>query len=318
MTKSALSPPSLNLIQSPIPWLRAFWKFSRPHMLMGTSLSILGLFAIAWSARHPLGMLPGTFQVWVGISSLWITWLACVCTNIYIVGLNQIEDVAVDRLAKPYLPLASGEFSAAQAKMLVGIAGSGAVLLAAASQSLYLVATIVLSLVIGTVYSLPPIQLKQLPIVGSLCKLLVRGVVVNIGIFLHAANQLGLLPAVPLRVWVLALVVMAFSGAIALLKTLWDNTQSIDSLSDIQIARLVWWVLTVCYSGLIIFAVLIPGINSGFLMVTHGLALIYFWYLSCQLSPDETDGFSYREFYQFVWKLFFLEYLLFPTACLLA
>ena len=31
--------------------------------------------------------------------------------NICIVGLNQIFDVPIDRINKPYLPLASGEFT---------------------------------------------------------------------------------------------------------------------------------------------------------------------------------------------------------------
>jgi hypothetical protein len=31
--------------------------------------------------------------------------------NICIVGLNQVFDVRIDRVNKPYLPLASGEFS---------------------------------------------------------------------------------------------------------------------------------------------------------------------------------------------------------------
>ena len=31
--------------------------------------------------------------------------------NIYIVGLNQLHDVEIDRVNKPYLPLASGDLS---------------------------------------------------------------------------------------------------------------------------------------------------------------------------------------------------------------
>ena len=321
MTKSALSPPSLNLIQSPIPWLRAFWKFSRPHTIVGTSLSILGLFAIAWAARHPLGLSPGTFHVWQGLSALWLTWLACMCTNIYIVGLNQIEDVVADRVDKPYLPVASGEFSAPQAKMLVGIACSGAILLAVVSQSFYLVGTVLLSLAIGTAYSLPPLQLKRFPLLGSFCKLLVRGAVVNIGIFLHASSQLGLLPQVPERIWVLTLVVLVFSGAIALLKGLRDCDNESYAMScgleAPQVLKIVWCLLSVCYGSLIIAAVLIPGINAGFLIVTHALALFSFWYFSYQIQPTDTTHLTYQEFYQFVWKLFFIEYLIFPTACLL-
>ncbi|MGD1856035.1 MAG: homogentisate phytyltransferase [Leptolyngbyaceae cyanobacterium] len=322
MTKSALNRPSLNLIQSPIPWLQAFWTFSRPHTIVGTSLSVLGLFAIAWAARHPLGHSPGTFHVWQAVSAGWITWLTCMCTNIYIVGLNQVEDVATDRVNKPYLPLASGAFSAPQAKMLVGIAGSGAILLAVLSQSLYLLTTVWLSLAVGTMYSLPPLQLKRFSTLGSCCKLLVRGPVVNLGIFLHASSQLGLMPQVPVRIWVLTLVVLAFSGAIALLKGLQDDqVQPIGGMNSSSIARLVWCLLSACYSGIIITATAIPGVNAGFLIVTHALALVYFWYLSYQVqhAAEDPDAacFSYREFYQFIWKLFFIEYLIFPTACLL-
>ena len=322
MTKSALSPPSLNLLQSPIPWLRAFWKFCRPHTIVGTSLSVLGLFGIAWAARYPAGLSPGTFHVWQGGSALWLTWLACMCTNIYIVGLNQIEDVAVDRIEKPYLPVASGEFSAAQAKMLVGIACSGAILLTVVSQSLYLVATIWLSIAIGTAYSLPPLRLKRFPLIAPVCTLLIRGAVVNVGLFLHASNQLGLLPQVPMRVWVLTLVVLIFNGAIALLKTLRDRSDESEDLGALTTAtalKITWWLLTICYIGLLLTAWLIPGLNTRFLVVTHGLALLYFWYLSRQVQPaaNESDGLNIREYYQFIWKLFFIEYLIFPTACLL-
>ncbi|ESA33055.1 homogentisate phytyltransferase [Leptolyngbya sp. Heron Island J] len=324
MTKSALSPPSLNLLQSPIPWLRAFWKFSRPHTIVGTSLSILGLFGIAWAARHPSsGLSPGTFHIWQGVSALWLTWLACVCTNIYIVGLNQIEDVVVDRIDKPYLPIASGEFSSAQAKMLVGIACSGAILLAVVSHSLYLVVTVGLSLAIGTAYSLPPLQLKRFPLLGSLCALLVRGALVNLGLFLHACSQLDLFPQVPGRMWVLTLVVLVFGVAIALLKHLRDGNykhQTNNGFTPANILQLVWWLLTICYAGLIVAALYIPAINTQFFIMTHGLALGYFWHLSRQVQPpDAADSLclTYQEYYQFIWKLLFIEYLIFPTACLL-
>ena len=39
--------------------------------------------------------------------------------NICIVGLNQIFDVPIDRINKPYLPLASGEFSMRTGQSLV-------------------------------------------------------------------------------------------------------------------------------------------------------------------------------------------------------
>lgn len=43
--------------------------------------------------------------------------------NICIVGLNQLYDVEIDRVNKPYLPLASGELSERQGRWIVGVSG---------------------------------------------------------------------------------------------------------------------------------------------------------------------------------------------------
>ncbi len=43
--------------------------------------------------------------------------------NICIVGLNQLYDVEIDRVNKPYLPLASGELSERQGRWVVGVSG---------------------------------------------------------------------------------------------------------------------------------------------------------------------------------------------------
>ena len=41
--------PQLSLFSPPLPWLNAFWKFSRPHTIVGTSLSVIGVFAVTWT-----------------------------------------------------------------------------------------------------------------------------------------------------------------------------------------------------------------------------------------------------------------------------
>ncbi len=46
--------------------------------------------------------------------------------NICIVGLNQLYDVEIDRVNKPYLPLASGELSEQQGRWIVGLTGAAA------------------------------------------------------------------------------------------------------------------------------------------------------------------------------------------------
>ena len=77
------------------------WRFSRPHTIIGTALSIVGLYAIAASdrARRP------------GSADLLATLVAGLAVNIAIVGINQITDVEIDRINKPFLPIAAGELS---------------------------------------------------------------------------------------------------------------------------------------------------------------------------------------------------------------
>ncbi|MEA5468307.1 UbiA family prenyltransferase, partial [Spirulina sp. 06S082] len=133
--------------------LKNFWQFSRPHTIIGTSLSVFALYSIAVAiARDAWGI--------TSLLDLAIAWVACLCGNIYIVGLNQLEDIAIDRINKPHLPLASGEFSRNQGQWIVVITGILALLLATFGGH-WLLATVGISVAIGTAYSLHPIRLKR-------------------------------------------------------------------------------------------------------------------------------------------------------------
>ena len=54
-----------------------------------------------------------------GLGNLAWTLVAGFCVNVYIVGVNRLEDVEIDRVNKPYLPLASGELTRAAARRIV-------------------------------------------------------------------------------------------------------------------------------------------------------------------------------------------------------
>jgi homogentisate phytyltransferase / homogentisate geranylgeranyltransferase len=320
----------INPIKEPLQWLRAFWQFSRPHTIIGTSLSVMALLAIALIT---LSTQPGAI-IWSSVLSTWlIGWIACLCGNVYIVGLNQIEDIEIDRINKPELPIASGEFTKRHAQQLVGLMGVGAIALALIpalmAQNIYLMLTVGLSLIIGTAYSLPPMRLKRFPFWASVCILVVRGAIVNLGLYLYFATQLGLGSVVPARIWALTLFVLVFSFAIAIFKDIPDlegDRQYNISTYTLKLGRkkvfsLARWVLTLCYGGLMLAAPFLPGVHSLFLIVAQGISILSFWWLSrrVDLDPSPTPkDISYPDFYQFIWKLFFAEYLIFPLACWLA
>lgn len=339
--KPTVLPPHASPVyfsQRPLSWLYAFWKFSRPHTIVGTSLSTLGVYLIALShSGRLLGGSPEALGVERASSLLphssvlifLLALVACLCGNVYIVGLNQLEDVEIDRINKPHLPLASGEFSRVQGWTIVCVAGLLG-LIVSVLQSPFLMATVWVSVLIGTAYSLPPVRLKRFPVWASLCIFSVRGAIVNLGLFLHfnqamnsrgwgiAANQ------IPSTVWALTLFILVFTFAIAIFKDIPDLegdrryhiTTFTVQLGQTAVFNLARWVLTVCYLGMIVTGLVISGVNSSFLVVTHALILVVFWVRS--LNVNLQDRSSIARFYQFIWKLFFLEYLLFPVACLLS
>jgi homogentisate phytyltransferase/homogentisate geranylgeranyltransferase len=309
-------PLAANVVKQ-APWLYAFWKFSRPHTIIGTSLSVLGLYLIA-IATPTIGFSWGSLGLLLG------AWTACLCGNVYIVGLNQIEDVAIDRINKPDLPIASGEFSRQQAVVIVAITGTLALLIAFV-QGPFLLGMVGLSLAIGTAYSLPPIRLKRHPFWASLCILSVRGAIVNLGLFLHFSQRLtGVVQPISPEVWTLALFVVVFSFAIAIFKDIpdlegdrkYNITTFTIRLGTQAVFNLARWVLTACYLGMILAGALwLPEANPLFLVMTHLVALGGMWFLSLQVNLQDRAAIAH--YYQFIWKLFFLEYLIFPAACLL-
>ncbi|MFQ3618933.1 MAG: homogentisate phytyltransferase [Cyanobacteriota bacterium] len=292
--------------------LYAFWKFSRPHTIIGTTLSVAGIFAIALSRVSQISNTP-----WGAVA---IALLACLYGNVYIVGLNQLEDVDIDRVNKPHLPLASGEFSRPQGWAIVGTCGLLALGLAAGGGP-WLLATVGLSLLIGTAYSLPPIRLKRFPVWASLCIFTVRGAIVNLGLFLHFRQALNLPSGIPAEIWALTLFILGFTGAIALCKDIPDlegdrryhiRTFAL-SLGKRPVFYIVLGLISACYLGVIAVAPTLTRASTGWLIVTHGLALAALWWQQHRVNLDDRRAIA--RFYQFIWKLFFLEYLIFPAAC---
>ncbi len=97
---------------------------------------------------------------------------------------------------KPYLPLASGEFSMRTGTLLVAGTAALSLLLGVASGSAPLLATLSVSLLLGVLYSceLPFMRWKRSPLLAAGCILAVRAIAVQLGFFLHMHQALAPLP----------------------------------------------------------------------------------------------------------------------------
>ena len=153
----------------------ALWRFCRPHTIIGTALSVLGIFAIA---AHTLGYGVGA-STWSG------RWSPRLSVNVFIVGINQLTDVEIDRINKPRLPLASGELTLQQGRAIVA-ASARAAARARADPGLDRAA-------VGRrrrwpsapPTRCPPLRLKRFPALAAASISIVRALVVNLGVYLH-------------------------------------------------------------------------------------------------------------------------------------
>ncbi|WP_245395601.1 homogentisate phytyltransferase [Anthocerotibacter panamensis] len=294
------------------------WQFSRPHTIFGTAISLVGILGVALS--YGLGL---PLAGWNILQTLGVALVSCLLANVYIVGLNQITDVAIDRINKPYLPLAQGSLTLKEAQRVV-IFCLVAALGIALTQNIFLFATVAASILIGTAYSLPPLRLKRFPLWASFCIFVVRGLIVNLGLFGYFVHALDYPTVDWVRAGVLMGFMLVFSVVIALFKdipdTVGDQKNNIQTFSlqwgRIQVFRLCIALLAADYLGMALGSgIVVGGLGRGFLVLGHGLLL---WLLLWNRARSDLDQpAEFTRFYKFIWQLFYLEYLLFPLGCLL-
>jgi len=284
--------------------LKILWDFSRPHTIIGSLVSIGTLYLMSMdkedTSRH--------------LDWLVITLVAGISCNVFIVGLNQLIDKDLDKINKPYLPIASGALTDPQGKIII-ITALIISLLTSWMLSPVLGLLITVINLIGYLYSAPPVQLKRHHLPAALAITTVRGLLVNTGMFLHFKYmQTGQFTEITTPVWILTGFVVAFSVAIAWFKDLPDTTGDqqfkFRTLAVLYNTTVVFRtgsaLLGMAYIAVIIWAVIA---NEWFLTWVHALAFLLFTGLILQTNTEKHA--SIVSFYKLFWVFFFAEYLFF-------
>ena len=95
--------------------------------------------------------------------------MAALAVNVFIVGINQISDVEIDRVNKPFLPIAAGDLTRERAWWIVAACGDRCRSSWPSRRARSRLAAVLAGLAIGAAYSIPPARLKRFPVVASLC-----------------------------------------------------------------------------------------------------------------------------------------------------
>lgn len=280
--------------------LHTLWKFSRPHTIIGSTVSIVVLFLLQG------GSLTGHFII---LLSTLVSALGC---NVCITGLNQVIDVELDKINKPELPIASGELSISSAKRIVVIAGIIAIGAALLHWVLFLLIAFILLL--GIAYSVPPIQLKQHHLPAALAITVVRGVLVNIGMALHFSGMFYRSFIVQPVIYPLTIFISAFSLAIAWYKDLPDRAG--DSHFGYRTFPLLYSPKTALYlgAGCVIAAYgwcIFWSYTSSESLLMYSLIVLSMAFLLHVMNVRLSEQASIKRFYKLFWLFFFATYLSF-------
>lgn len=296
--------------------LDAFYRFSRPHTVIGTALSIISVSLLAVESISDISPL--------FFAGLLEAVVAALFMNIYIVGLNQLYDIDIDKVNKPNLPLASGEYSVRTGVLIVLSFAIMSFFLGWVVHSWPLFCALFISFLLGTAYSinLPFLRWKRFAVVAAICILAVRAVIVQLAFYLHMQTFVFRRPAVFTRPLIFATAFMSFfSVVIALFKDIpdieGDKIFGIRSFSVRLGQERVFWIcvylLEMAYSIAVVMGFVSSCMWSKFVTVLgHVLLASILW--SRAKSLDLKSKASITSFYMFVWKLFYAEYLLIPLV----
>ena len=290
------------------------WRFSRPHTIIGSLLSTWSLY---FMSAYPQAEVKNQIALFL------LTLISAIGCNLYIVCLNQITDIELDKLNKPHLPLASGEISRSTARIIITVSALVSVI-SAYSAGWLMFALVLIVGALGTAYSVPPLKFKKHHLGAAFSITLVRGVLVNILMFLHFQWEIADTLEFPIYMWPLVLFMIVFSVGIAWLKDIpdikGDRNHGIETLAVNRGSRWVFRgaisLVSFSYLTLVLWGFVgLPGFNTVFLSFFHFVVWVLFLLGSLKANPFIKK--DVKVFYRFYWVLFFVEYLFYPLGLVL-
>ncbi|KAK6942444.1 UbiA prenyltransferase family [Dillenia turbinata] len=295
------SGPSWNSLKNS---LNAFYRFSRPHTVIGTALSILSVSLLA--VEKPSDFSPSFF---VGLVEAIV---ASLLMNIYIVGLNQLSDIEIDKVNKPYLPLASGEYSVRTGVVIVSAFSIMSLWLGWIVGSGPLFCALFSSFLLGTAYSidLPWLRWKRFAFVAAMCILAVRAVIVQVFFYLHMQTHVYGRQAFLSRPVIFATAFMSFfSVVIALFKDIpdihGDQIFGIRSFTVRLGQKRVFWICIALLEMAYGVAILVGTASSSLwsrsiAVVGHTILAWVLWVRARSVDLHSKEAIT--SFYMFIWK----------------
>lgn len=294
---------------------QAFWKFLRPHTIRGT---ILGSSAMVTRVVIESGARPD----WSLLPTAACGVLALLCGNGYIVGINQIYDVSIDVINKPFLPIAAKELTITQAWVLIVVMAGLGITLAHGLFGPLIGSLYCFGLFLGTIYSVPPLRLKQSAIAAALIIATVRGFLLNFGVYYATRAMLRIPFSWSFPTAFMTCFSTVFAIVIAVTKDLPDVQGDLQNNIDTfatrfgvkNVAFAASAALVTNYAAALFWA-LGPtrcAFRPQILLTAHAILALMLLRGTRRLSAAGFTQEAVKAYYRLIWALFYSQYFLFP------
>lgn len=294
--------------------LNTFYKFTRPYVMIATAINItaMALLAVEKSSDISLTFFIGLLKAMAIIIPM----------NFYVIGVNDLADVEIDKINKPYLPSASGEYSSGHVLFITMssvILSFGLGWIVGSPPLLWLIFS---HFIFGSAYSIdfPLLRWKRSTVLTAINYIIDRAIVLNLAVFLHMQAHVLKRPTMLPRSLIFSMVFMSFfNTVIALSKDIpdieGDEKFGIRSLSVRLGKKRVFWTCVLLLEMTYGISILVGATSSS--IWSKLITVLGHAFLACVLgyhakSIDLESKASTQSFYMFIWKLFYAEYLLLP------
>jgi homogentisate phytyltransferase/homogentisate geranylgeranyltransferase len=278
--------------------VRGIIGFCRPHTVKGTVLATVSGY-ILLSIYHQS-------QAYMCLT---LVLVSGVLANVFIVGVNQLVDVEIDKTNEKTLPLVTGELTWECGRKITGRTLVLAVTLAFFQSTLWGL-TISSMCLIGIVYSVPPCRLKRFALPAALCIVLARALLATIGGVYTYSVAMGksVDEYMQYHLFTFTGILIAFTTVIALMKDVPDIEG--DEKEGVRSFSVVWGPLVVsniCFailSGAYII-VMSRNLENKPTFFSHMYALVW---LNLARQPGGTKAIAMHNYFNIMWPLFYYEF----------
>ncbi|KAK7355441.1 hypothetical protein VNO80_14697 [Phaseolus coccineus] len=303
-----------NILVSLKKFIVAFYWFCYPYTVIGRTLSTVSASLLAVEKLSDISPL-----FFIGVLQAMLPHLFM---DIYVNGVNQLFDLEIDKINKPYLPLASGQISFTAGVIIVASSLTLSFWLAWTIGSWPLIWSLVLCFSLWTAYSInvPLLRWKRHPLLAAICIFASWAVIFPVTFFLHMQTFVLKRATIFPRSLIFVAVFMSFyTLGIALFKDIpdvdGDKTFGIQSFSARLGQKRVFWICVSLFEMAFGIA-LMAGLTSSSLLIKivvglgHVVLASILWYQA--KFVDLSSKASIRSFYMLIWKLLYVAYFLMP------